>query len=166
MRTSIVAIAVLSLALFGCAKKADLEAARSAIRGADAAWSDAIAAKNVDEFMKFVADDCVMMAPNAPAAAGSENIRAWMMQEMAMPGFSVSWVPSAVDVAASGDLGYSIGTYQFHALMGETPIDDHGKYSTIWKKQADGSWKVAVDIFNSDVPMAMPAAADSTGMAH
>ena len=88
-----------------------------------------------------------------------------MGQQMAMPGFSVSWVASAVDVAASGDLGYSIGTYQFQMLMPDgSPMSDHGKYTTIWKKQTDGSWKVAVDIYNSDVPMPMPAAAESTGM--
>jgi len=27
------------------------------------------------------------------------------------------------------------------------------KYATVWKKQADGSWKVPVDIFNSDLSM-------------
>jgi ketosteroid isomerase-like protein len=36
------------------------------------------------------------------------------------------------------------------------PVTDRGKYVTIWKKQADGSWKVIADIFNSDLPM--PAA--------
>jgi ketosteroid isomerase-like protein len=37
------------------------------------------------------------------------------------------------------------------------PVNDHGKLVEIWKKQADGKWKVAVDIFNSDLPVAAPA---------
>ena len=39
-----------------------------------------------------------------------------------------------------------------------------GKYVTTWHKQSDGSWKAAVDIFNSDVPLPAPApAAAATG---
>jgi ketosteroid isomerase-like protein len=34
---------------------------------------------------------------------------------------------------------------------------DHGKFVEVWRKQADGKWKCAVDIFNSDIPV--PAAA-------
>ena len=41
-----------------------------------------------------------------------------------------------------------------------TPMGDFGKYATIWKKQPDGSWKVVLDIVNSDVPV---TEADSTG---
>jgi ketosteroid isomerase-like protein len=32
-------------------------------------------------------------------------------------------------------------------------VEDRGKYLEIWKRQADGSWKVALDIFNSDLPL-------------
>lgn len=167
MRTSIVAIAVLSLALFGCAKKADIEGARTAIQAADAAWSTAIGSKNTDEFMKFVATDATMMPPNGPALNGADAITAWTSQMMQMPGFSVSWQANATEVAAAGDMGYTLGAYTSQMGMPDgSTMSDHGKYATVWKKQADGSWKVVVDIFNSDVPMPMPAAADSTAMAH
>jgi ketosteroid isomerase-like protein len=38
-------------------------------------------------------------------------------------------------------------------------IMDDGKYSTVWKKQADGSWKLAVDMFNSNTPLPAPPSA-------
>jgi ketosteroid isomerase-like protein len=41
------------------------------------------------------------------------------------------------------------------------PVADHGKFVEVWKKQADGKWKVVEDIFNSDVPMAAPAPAET-----
>ena len=37
------------------------------------------------------------------------------------------------------------------------PIRDTGKILEIWKKQADGSWKCAVDTWNSDLPAAPPS---------
>ena len=63
-------------------------------------------------------------------------------------------------------MGYTYGNFTFHITMPDgSPLDDYGKYATIWKKQADGSWKVAVDSFNSDVMMMPPpsaAPADTT----
>jgi ketosteroid isomerase-like protein len=40
----------------------------------------------------------------------------------------------------------------FTAPDGKMVMDD-GKYATVWKKQVDGSWKLAVDMFNSNMPL-------------
>jgi ketosteroid isomerase-like protein len=108
--------------------------------------------------MKFVAADGTVMPPNMPALSGADAITAWIGQMFAMPGFNVSWTADNAVVASSGDIGYTTGTYQ--SSMDGVP--DNGKYVTIWKKEADGSWKMVVDIFNSDVPLPMPAPADTT----
>ncbi|MBA2471329.1 MAG: hypothetical protein H0V41_03460 [Pseudonocardiales bacterium] len=55
-------------------------------------------------------------------------------------------------MARSGDLAYSTGTYAF-----ANPPIDKGKFVDVWKKQADGSWKAVIDIFNSDLPVTPPA---------
>lgn len=157
-----VLLAVLLVAGSGCVRRTNVEAERDEIRAADSTWAAATKAKNVDDFMQVIADDCVIMNPNAPAISGKAAVRAWITQSMAMPGFKVTWEASTIDVAASGDLGYSSGTYQFKMTMPDgTPMGDFGKYATIWKKQTDGSWKVVLDIVNSDVPVT--GASDSTG---
>jgi ketosteroid isomerase-like protein len=71
----------------------------------------------------------------------------------ALPALKISWHPVRVQVAKSGELGYTSGTYQmaFNDPSGKA-ISDTGKYVTVWKKQSDGSWKVLLDIFNSDLP--------------
>jgi ketosteroid isomerase-like protein len=159
MRTlSVVLLAAMLVAASGCAKKVDVAKEADAIRAADAAWSTAIGSKSAEEFMKFVDAEGMIMPPNSPAVAGSDAINSWVGQMLAMPDFSVSWTANNAVVAGSGDVGYTTGTYQ--SSMGGMP--DNGKYVTIWKKQADGSWKVAVDMFNSDVPMPMPAPADTS----
>ena len=67
---------------------------------------------------------------------------------------------TASEAARSGEIGYSIGTYHvmFTGPDGKMIMDD-GKYSTVWKKQADGSWKLAVDMFNSNTPLPAPPGA-------
>jgi uncharacterized protein (TIGR02246 family) len=153
--------ATLLVATFGCTKTVDVEAERTAIRTADTDWSATIGTMNADEFAKLVAADGKLMPPNEAMVSGTDAVRQWASRMMANPGFKASWQPTTVEVAASGDLGYSVGTYEMQMQMPDgTPMNDHGKYATIWKKQADGTWKVAVDIFNSDVPM--PSASDTT----
>jgi ketosteroid isomerase-like protein len=54
------------------------------------------------------------------------------------------------DISASGDLGYTYGTYEFRAVGKDgNPVVEHGKYTSIWKKQRDGSWKVVLDMGNA-----------------
>jgi ketosteroid isomerase-like protein len=148
------------LAMSGCAQKVDVEAERTAIRNAEAEWSKAAAAKEVDEFTAFVVESGSLLTPNAPIVTGSEAIRKWASETTAIPGFAVNWQATTVEVSATGDLGYTVGAYEFtvHDPAGN-PVTDRGKYVTVWKKQPDGKWKVAVDIFNSDLPA--PTAAPS-----
>jgi len=58
---------------------------------------------------------------------------------------TLSWKPVGADVAASGDLGYTWGNWKYQA----PDTTYYGNYFTAWKKQKDGSWKVALDGGNS-----------------
>lgn len=53
-----------------------------------------------------------------------------------------------IEYGVDGDLAYQVGTF---AVRG-TPQPEEGKFVNVLKRQADGSWKVAVSIFNSDRP--------------
>jgi uncharacterized protein (TIGR02246 family) len=129
----------------------------AAIRAAETSWSQAAGAKDLDRFVSYYAPDAVVLAPNAPMASDPAAIRKLIGELMAMPGFSISWGPTKVEVARSGDIGYAIGTYAM-TMTGPDgkPMEDKGKYTTTWKKQADGSWKAVVDMFNTDMPLPPP----------
>jgi uncharacterized protein (TIGR02246 family) len=152
------AIGFLTLAA-ACAQQAPDTRAEdeAAIRKADATFAAAALAKNLDSFVSFYADEAAVLPPNEPLITGRDNIRKVFTELMATPEFSISWQPSKVDVARSADLGYSIGSYHMtlHGPDGK-PTMDMGKYATVWKKQTDGSWKVVVDMFNSDAPIPAP----------
>jgi ketosteroid isomerase-like protein len=124
-----------------------------AIREADLAWSKAGEAKDLERLLSFFADGATELSPNAPMATGKEALRKVWSDYFASPGFAISWQPTKVEASRGGDLGYSIGTYlQTTRDAAGKPVIDRGKYVTIWKKQADGSWKVIADVFNSDLP--------------
>jgi len=71
----------------------------------------------------------------------------------------LEWAPAFVEVAASGDFGYDLGpwTYRIHRADAE-PVA-WGTFITIWKKQPDGAWRVALDLGTSHRPSpdALPA---------
>lgn len=105
------------------------------------------------------------MPPNAPADTTKEAIRKGWQELLASPGLVISWKTTKVEVAKSGDLACLSGTYEL-TMNDPTgkPINDRGKYVEVWEKRTDGKWKVAADIWNSDLP-ATPAAspaADAT----
>jgi len=65
-------------------------------------------------------------------------------------GTSLTWAPIKADMAASGDLGYTYGNFVLTSKNKDGRlVTSYGKYTSIWKKQPDGQWKVVVDVGNS-----------------
>jgi uncharacterized protein (TIGR02246 family) len=140
------------------APAADTKSAiEKALRDLDAQWSAAAGAKDVDKTVSYYAEDAVVMPPNASAATTKESIRSAWKEMLTSPGAAISWKATKVEVATSGDLAYVSGTYEERMTdaSGKT-VYDRGKYLEVWEKQADGTWKVVADIWNSDLPVAPP----------
>jgi ketosteroid isomerase-like protein len=66
----------------------------------------------------------------------------------------LEWAPAFVDVAVSGDFGYDLGPWQYRAHRADPGPIAWGTFVTIWKKQPDGSWRVALDLGTSHRPSA------------
>lgn len=138
----------------------DTQAAEAAIRKADADWVRAAQTKKVEDWLAYYTDDAVALPANDKTAVGKENIRKPVAELLATPGLTISWQPTKVEVAKSGDLGYLYGTYEMTASGPDgKPVTEHGKMVEVWKKQADGSWKCIVDTWSSDMPAAPSPAA-------
>ncbi len=109
----------------------------------------ASAAHGSQGYLSYYADDAVEVPNGAAFLQGKENI-AKTMGFLDNPDNHLTWVPVGAGIAASGDLGYTYGTYEFRSQDKDgKPVVNHGKYTTIWKKQKDGSWQVALDMGNS-----------------
>jgi uncharacterized protein (TIGR02246 family) len=124
-----------------------------ALRFTDEALTEAIADKNLERIVSFYADDASILPVQEPIVTGREAIREEWEQALAIPGFSGSATTTKVDVSRAGDLGYTQGIFSTEMeLIDGTTGTERGKYVAIWKKQADGTWKVAIEISNTDAP--------------
>jgi ketosteroid isomerase-like protein len=92
--------------------------------------------------------------------AGKEAIRSALKQMAADPALSLKFEATRVEVASAGDSAYTQGSYTLTVTDSATkkPVNDKGSYVTVYKKQADGSWKAVSDIASSSTPPMPPPA--------
>ena len=156
----LVAAVLLSTGGCGSTPKVDLAAEEKAIRDAETAWANVVPTGDVDKVVAFYAEDAVMLPPGEGVATGKAAIRASWSQLLGLTDLKLTWAPTKVEVAKSGDLAYDVGTYamSYKDASGKA-VNDIGKFSTVWRKEATGGWKVVVDIINSDLPAPKAAAA-------
>ena len=93
-----------------------------------------------DAFIEYFADDGIEFSP------GPTNAKEAMLKRLAgKPQFTLNWQPVYADVSNSGDFGYTTGPYTLTDNSPEKAATKYGYYFSIWKKQADGNWKVEID---------------------
>src|SRR3954467_2789265 len=154
MKKSICVFALLLMAstiAIGASKKLQ-EQERQKIAKAEADFEKARAERGLEGWLSFFADDTADFVRGAPFTFTKEEMRQHLQKDFD-PADQLTWQPVKIDVAASGDLAYSVGTWQ---LKGKNPagedVTQTGKYITVWKKQKDGSWKVVADTGTVDPP--------------
>ena len=111
------------------------------------AFSRASGEKGIrDAFLEFFADDGVNFTP-APT-----NTKAFFKPQPNRPDRLLQWQPIYGDVSQAGDLGYTTGPYTLENKSAPaTQRFSYGFYFSVWKRQADGTWKVVAD-FGTSTP--------------
>ena len=97
-------------------------------------------------FLHFAADSAVLMRNNK-LIVGKAAIEISFGNNFAkQEGVSLTWEPEFVDVAKSGDLGYTYGKYIYSVTDSSGAISrDTGIFHTVWKLQENGEWKFVWD---------------------
>jgi ketosteroid isomerase-like protein len=144
-----------TLALAACApappQLPDAEAVRTSLIAADEAFAAATAERGLEGWLSAFDSSAIQMEPDRPFTPGIQTIRAAMALAFADTTFRLTWQPTLAFASAGGDLGYTLGSWQsrHYNADGKAAVAT-GKYVTIWRKQADGTWKVVFDGGNPD----------------
>ena len=134
---------------------ADHSSDAAAISKADGAWDRASEAKSVEGWLSNYTDDAIMMPPGENVCRDKASREASIKNMFAIPGVSLRFQSTKVEVSRMGDLGYAAGVYQWSSKDAKgKDFHETGKYCETWKKQPDGNWKCIVDIWNADMPAA------------
>ena len=133
-------------------RAADEQAIRDQETAAQQAWT----AKDTDKVAALYADDATVMLPDMPAITGKAAISAAFKGVGSDPNFSLSLQNTSVEAAKSGDLGFVRGTYMVHQTDAKSKkvTMEKGNYVLVYKKQADGSWKIVADTAIPEAPAA------------
>jgi len=125
---------------------------QKALTDGEVAWAADWASKDVDKIAGHYADDATLMIPDQPILKGKDAIRTGLKEMLADPNLSLSFTTGTAEV--SKDLGYTQGTYSMTGTNPKTKKaeTETGKYLTVYKRQADKSWKAIEDINNADAP--------------
>ena len=114
-----------------------------------------VAAVNAGDARAWVAqftDDGVQMPPNTPANVGRSRIESWSKEFMDL--FRLEFTLSVDEVRVLDEWAFERRTYTIglNPKSGGPPMQDAGKYITIYQRKSGDGWRMARDIWNSSNP--------------
>jgi ketosteroid isomerase-like protein len=129
----------------------NLAAEKTLLLKRDAEWAmTASEGRDLERILSYWTDDAIVMPPGLPAVIGKTALREYVQASMNLPGFRISWTSTEVVLAPDLNLAYMFGANSID-LNGPDgiPMRIDGRAVTIWRKDPDGEWRCAVDIWNA-----------------
>lgn len=131
--------------------QAESETVRQAIADTDARFAEAFNRGDMTALVARYAEDALLLPPDSPAERGRQAVESGF-KELLDAGWKNLSI-SSVEVGSDGGLAYNVGKYSADVPTKEGASKRvTGKFVDIYRRHADGSWKMHVTIFNSDEP--------------
>ena len=129
----------------------DLDSERTRLLQRDAEWA-ALAAegREVESILSYWTDDAVVLPPGLPAVTGKTALREYIQGSLQIPGFNITWSSRDVVFSPDGKLAYLFS--ENRVTMNDAdgkPATTTGRAVTIWRREPNGEWRCAVDIWNA-----------------
>lgn len=141
LRAALLPLALISLAAPAAAQRIRSDSALASMIAAERAFSKHSLERGTQEaFLRYMAEHSFLYRPKVVRA------RAFLQARPMPRGLMLAWEPAYADVAASGDLGYTTGEWISQRRDYPDAPPTFGQFATIWRRQADGSWKAEVNI--------------------
>jgi len=150
MRFSLRIVSILMIILYSCSSgpgEATLQGWKNEIVETEKQFAELAQAEGIPKaFLTYAADDAVLMRNNSLIIGKTAIAQQFESQGDSGNTGSLSWKPDFVDVSTSGDLGYTYGKFIYSSQdsLGQTNTVE-GVFHTVWKRQADGSWRFVWD---------------------
>ena len=150
MKTKMLFLVPLILLAGSCSvevNKDSLETWKEEVRETERSFAEMAEQEGISKaFLSYAAEDAVLMRGNT-LLIGKDKMKEHFENQPAIgKDEKLSWKPDFVDVSASGDLAYTYGQfiYSYTDSTG-TSLEQKGVFHTVWKRQADGSWRFVWD---------------------
>ncbi len=130
----------------------DATAVRKAIEAQNARFVSSYNQKDAAGVAVLYTENATVLPPNHEMVQGRQNIQKNINNEFRMGASNLKL--TTVEVTVNGDMAYEIGKYSIKIKPeGKPAMTDRGKYSAIWKRQANDTWHLHLDTWNSSMPM-------------
>ena len=132
----------------------DLGAERTKLLQRDADWAaQASRGADVETIVSYWTDDAIVLPSGQPAIAGKAALRDYVLNSLRIPGFSISWTTSSATLSPDGTMAYLMSDNRITMQgPGGKPMTIIGRAVTVWRKEKDGHWRCAIDIWNEPPP--------------
>ncbi len=128
---------------------------QQAVQDTNREWMEAVKRGDPASLAALYTEDATLLPPNSEAIRGRQGIEAFFKAGMQM-GISEATLET-VDVEYLGDVAYEVGAYTMKIEPeGGQATADKGKYVVVWKRDGDGPWQLAVDMWNTNTPLPAP----------
>ncbi len=130
----------------------NLEHEKRRLLARDADWA-AVASegRDVERMLGYWTDDAVVMPPALPVVTGKAALREYVRASLQIPGFRINWTSTDVRFSPDGQLAYMFSQNAVSVSDADgRPMTTVGRAVTIWRLDADGEWRCAVDIWNAE----------------
>ena len=119
-----------------------------AIKTDEVHWNSDYKSGDAGVIAAHYAPTATVMTPGFAPMVGAKAIRAGVTEALDDKAFALAFASDKVDVAKSGDLAATRGTYTQTVTDPKTkaPVTSKGTYVTVYKPQAGGAWKAVWDI--------------------
>jgi ketosteroid isomerase-like protein len=136
----------------GCINKKDSSSEIAELVKSEYAFAELSVRKGIKEaFVTYLSDEAIVFRPRPVKGKP-------IYQERPATPAQLNWWPTFADIASTGDMGYTTGPWEIKRDSSDAEPVAFGHFVSVWKKQTDGSWRVAIDAGTSHQPPPVKAA--------
>lgn len=148
-----VLVTVAALACTRPAPQTDTEADVAAINGVREREMALLGTGNMDSLLTVYTSDVAFMPPNEPAVRGQDAVRKWGEAMFGQITLNGRYASSEVSVSGDWAVDRYTGVLTATPKAGGSATEEKIKGVHIMKRQPDGTWRIAQDVWNSDAPL-------------